>query len=49
MTRIGFMNTNSGNQDLSQVNFVVENFEEVDYKFVNQVYLRSKGKPITIE
>ena len=48
MTRIGFMNTNSGNQDLSQVNFVVENFEEVDYKFVNQVYIRSKGKPITI-
>lgn len=48
MTRIGFLNPNSGNQDLSHVDFVVESFEEIGFKFVNQVYLRSKGEPITI-
>lgn len=48
MTRIGFLNPHSGNQDLSGVDFVIEGFEEIDYRFVNQVYLRSKGLPVTI-
>lgn len=48
MTRIGFLNSHSGIQDLSQVNFVIEGFEEINYKFVSQIYQRSKGLPVTI-
>ncbi len=37
---IGFLNLDSGNQDLSEAAIVVEGFEEVDYTFVNRVYQR---------
>lgn len=48
MTRIGFLNTNSGIQDLSSVNFVIEGFEEINTKFIEKIYKRSKGQPVTI-
>ena len=48
MTRIGFLNPHSGNQDLSQVNFVIEGFEEINHQFIEQIYQRSKGLPVTI-
>lgn len=48
MTRIGFLNQNSGIQDFSQVNFVIESFEEINTKFIKQVYQRSKGESVTI-
>jgi HAD superfamily hydrolase (TIGR01509 family) len=38
MTCIGFVNPNSGNQDLSKANFLVEGFDEVDYEFISSVY-----------
>lgn len=45
---IGFYNPNSGNQDLSLTDLIVEGFEEVDYTLINNTYLRTKGKPLTI-
>ncbi|WP_066715744.1 GNAT family N-acetyltransferase [Clostridium sp. Marseille-P299] len=48
ITCIGFYNPNSGNQDLSLADIIVEGFEEINYTFVNNTYLRSKGEPLTI-
>lgn len=45
---IGFYNPNSGNQDLSLTDLIVEGFEEVDYTLINNTYLRTKGEPLTI-
>lgn len=38
MACIGFFNPNSGQQDLSCADYIIEGFEEVDYDFINQVY-----------
>jgi haloacid dehalogenase superfamily, subfamily IA, variant 3 with third motif having DD or ED/haloacid dehalogenase superfamily, subfamily IA, variant 1 with third motif having Dx(3-4)D or Dx(3-4)E/beta-phosphoglucomutase family hydrolase len=38
MTCIGFVNPNSGNQDLRKASILVEGFDEVDYAFLNQIY-----------
>lgn len=48
MTCIGFLNPNSGNQDLSQTTFLVEGFDEVDYQFVNRVYQYEHMEPVTV-
>lgn len=48
MTCIGYYNENSGTQDLSGANIIIEGFEEITYSFLNNVYLRSHGKPVTI-
>lgn len=48
MTCIGFVNPNSGNQDLRKATMLVEGFEEVDYMFLNNVYQYAHMEPITI-
>jgi HAD superfamily hydrolase (TIGR01549 family) len=45
---IGFLNPNSGNQDLSHAAILVEGFEEVDYHFINTVYQHAYLQPATI-
>lgn len=42
---IGFYNPDSGNQDLSKANIVVEGFEEIDFDFVEKVYQRAYKIP----
>ncbi len=48
ITSIGFVNPNSGNQDLSKAAMLVEGFEEVDYAFLLRVYQRAHMEPVTI-
>ncbi|ABX41209.1 GNAT family N-acetyltransferase [Lachnoclostridium phytofermentans] len=48
MTCVGYYNENSGNQDLSGADIIVEGFEEITFSFLNNVYLRSHGEPVTI-
>lgn len=38
---IGYLNPNSGNQDLSKAILLVEGFEEIDYHFINSVFSRA--------
>jgi beta-phosphoglucomutase family hydrolase len=38
ITCVGFVNPNSGNQDLQQADLLVEGFDEVNYDFLNQFY-----------
>jgi RimJ/RimL family protein N-acetyltransferase len=45
---IGFLNPNSGNQDLSQAAILVEGFDEVDYHFIDMVYQHAYLQPATI-
>lgn len=45
---IGFINKNSGNQDLSTANVLIESFKDIDYDFLNHVFLRANGLPVTI-
>lgn len=45
---VGFVNTNSGNQDLSKACILVEGFDEVDYDFLNKTYLQANNLPVTI-
>lgn len=48
MTCIGFVNPNSGNQDLHKATMLVEGFEEVDYHFIKQVYQYDHLEPAVI-
>ena len=48
ITSIGFVNPNSGKQDLSKAAMLIEGFEEVDYSFLLQVYQRDHMEPVTI-
>lgn len=48
MPVIGFINKNSGNQDLSKADILIEGFEEIDLHFLNQVYNRHYNIPTTI-
>lgn len=48
MACIGFINPNSGNQDLSSATMLVEGFDEVDYSFVKQVYQYAYLEPTEI-
>lgn len=45
---VGFVNENSGNQDLSKAYYLVEGFEEIDFKFLNKIYNRYYKVPIEI-
>lgn len=49
ITSIGFVNPNSGNQDLSKAAILVEGFDEVDYEFIKEVYQDTHKKPFKIE
>lgn len=48
MPVIGFVNKNSGDQDLSKADILIEGFEEIDYDFINHVYNRFHNIPMTI-
>jgi beta-phosphoglucomutase family hydrolase len=48
MTCVGYQNLNSGNQDLSKADIIIEGFEEIDYDFLLAVYQRSHKEPVTI-
>ncbi len=48
MACIGFANPNSGNQDLTRADYIVEGFDEVDYNFIHQVYSRIHKEPVII-
>jgi HAD superfamily hydrolase (TIGR01509 family) len=48
MTSIGFINPNSGSQDLRKATMLVESFEEVDYEFIDRVYQYAHMEPVTI-
>lgn len=45
---IGFLNPNSGNQDLSRAAILIEGFDEVDYHFIDKVYQHAYLQPATI-
>jgi HAD superfamily hydrolase (TIGR01509 family) len=45
---IGFLNPNSGDQNLSSAAILVEGFDEVDYHFINTVYQHAYLQPATI-
>jgi HAD superfamily hydrolase (TIGR01509 family) len=48
MTCVGFYNPNSGNQNLSKADIIVEGFEEIDFNFLQTIYQRSHQLPVTI-
>lgn len=45
MACIGFANPNSGNQDLSRTQLVVEGFAEMDHRIVERTWSRFSGEP----
>lgn len=45
---VGYVNPNSGNQDLKKADVLLESFETIDYRFFKNVHSRSNGIPITI-
>ncbi len=45
---IGFVNEHSGKQDLSEASVLIEGFEEINHKFVENIYLRAHNIPVTI-
>ncbi len=45
---IGFVNPNSGKQDLKKAAILVEGFDEVDCSFVNRIYQAAHKEPVTI-
>lgn len=45
---VGFVNPNSGKQDLSSANVLLESFEGIDHRFFKNILQRSLGEPITI-
>lgn len=49
MPVIGFVNKNSGNQNLSKADMLIEGFCEIDYNFMNHVYQRFHNIPLTIK
>ncbi len=48
ITSIGFVNPNSGEQDLRKAAILVEGFDEVDYSFVNRIYQTAHKEPVTV-
>lgn len=45
---IGYINPNSGKQDLSKASILIESFKNIDYQFMVNEYNRSYGIPVTI-
>lgn len=48
MASIGFINPNSGNQDLSKATMLIEGFDEIDYNFIQRVHQYAHMEPATI-
>lgn len=48
MARIGFLNTNTGKQNMDDVEYVIEGFHEVNTKFILHIYQRLHEEPVTI-
>ena len=48
ITCIGYRNLNSGNQDLSKADIIVEGFDEIDTRFLIEVYQHAHNEPVTI-
>lgn len=48
MISLGFINPNSGNQDLRKASMLVEGFDEIDYEFLIRVYQYAYSEPATI-
>lgn len=45
---VGFLNPNSGKQDLHLADIIVEGFEEIDTLFLTQVWERFRNYPLTL-
>ncbi|MBQ1192678.1 MAG: GNAT family N-acetyltransferase [Lachnospiraceae bacterium] len=45
---IGFINPNSGNQNLSEANAAFESFENLDIDFIKMIYSHAVGEPAVI-
>lgn len=45
MTCVGFINPNSGNQDLSNADYLVESFVNLDMSFFEMVHCHNEGTP----
>ncbi len=45
---IGYINPNSGNQDLYCAAVAIESFKSINTTYLNEVCLRSNGEPVTI-
>ncbi|WP_310603916.1 GNAT family N-acetyltransferase [Anaerosporobacter sp.] len=45
---IGFLNPNSGNQDLSRSCVLIESFQDIDYHFIDSEYRRAYDLPVEI-
>lgn len=48
MKTIGFINPNSGYHDLSKAAVLIESFQYIDYKFIENEYKRAHGEAVTI-
>jgi HAD superfamily hydrolase (TIGR01509 family) len=48
ITCLGYVNPNSGNQNLSRTICLIEGFDEVNYKFLNQIYQYVYWEPAVI-
>lgn len=48
LTCVGFINKNSGQQDLSSAFSLVESFESVNYYYLNMILQRANNEPVTI-
>lgn len=48
ITCVGYYNPDSGKQDLSMADVLLESFEGIDYRFFVNVHSRSTGQPVTI-
>ncbi len=48
MSRIGFFNPHSGKQNMSDVEYIIEGFQEVDAKFIIQTFQHLNGEPVTV-
>lgn len=45
---IGYINENSGNQDLGSAFSLIESFESVNYYYLNMILQRANNQPVTI-
>lgn len=48
ITCIGYLNPNSGNQDLSRAHVLIESFQYIDTHFIESEYCRAHGLPVEI-
>lgn len=48
MACAGFINPNSGEQDLSKADYLFESFKSIDYRFLEMVYARCFDEPFAV-